>query len=72
MKHNTRTMKHNTRTMKHNTRTIKHNTRTMKHNTRIMKAHYKNSDTVTRTINSKCHRTIKNTEYTTAKTVHYR
>jgi hypothetical protein len=29
-----------------------------------MKAQYKNNDTVTRTMNSKCHRTTKNTEYT--------
>jgi hypothetical protein len=42
------------------------------HNTRTMNAQYKNSATVTRTINSKCHRTTKNTEYTTQKTVHYR
>jgi hypothetical protein len=34
-----------------------------------MKAQYKNNDTLTRTMNSKCHRTIKNTEYTTEKTV---
>jgi hypothetical protein len=33
-------------------------------------AQYKNNDTVTRTMNSKCHRTTKNTEYTTEKTVH--
>jgi hypothetical protein len=44
----------------------------MKHNTRIMKAHYKNNDTVTRTINSKYHRTAKNPEYTTEKAVYYR
>jgi hypothetical protein len=35
-------------------------------------AQYKNNDTVTRTTNSKCHRTTKNTEHTTEKTVHYR
>jgi hypothetical protein len=33
-----------------------------------MKAQYKNNDTVTRTMNNKCHRTTKNAEYTTKDT----